>query len=73
MPVGYAVEPVQEQIGHPRERLDQGDARIGDVVIGPFRTALLDETLGVVDEVLERAVVEVRRWKGHGHSSPGIE
>ena len=73
MPVGYAVEPVQEQIGHPRERLDQGDARIGDVVIGPFRTALLDETLGVVDEILERAVVEVRRWKGHGHSSPGIE
>jgi hypothetical protein len=34
---------------------------------------LLDEALGVVDEILERAVVEVRRGKGHGHSSPGIE
>jgi hypothetical protein len=29
-------------------------------VVGPLRAALLDEPLGVVDEVLEAAVVEVR-------------
>ena len=59
VPVGHAVEAVDELVGHPGEQLDERDAGVGDVVVGPLRAALLDEPLGVVDEVLEAAVVEV--------------
>ena len=59
-PVGHPVEPVEQLVGHPGEQLDQRHAGVGDVVVGPLRAALLDEPLGVVDEVLEAAVVEVR-------------
>ena len=38
-------------------------------MVAPLRAALLDEALGVVDEILEAAVVEVRGGQGHGYSS----
>ena len=40
--VRYAVDPVDEHVGQPREQLDQRDPRIGDVVLGPLRAALGD-------------------------------
>jgi hypothetical protein len=59
------VETVEKLVRHPGERLDQGDTRVRDVVVGPFRAVLLDEPLRVVDEVLEAAVVQVRDRQGH--------
>jgi hypothetical protein len=43
-------------INHLRYGLDQGDARIGDIVVGPGRAALLDKSLGVVDKILKGAI-----------------
>ena len=48
-----------------RERLDEGDPRVGHVVVGPLRAALLDQTFGVVHQVLEAAVVQIR-CRQHG-------
>ena len=70
--VGDAVEPVDDLVRHPREQLDQRHARVGHVVVGPLGHALLDEPLGLVDQVLEPAVVEVGDRQGHGQSPPGI-
>ena len=64
--VGDPVEPVDQLVDHVGERLDERDAGIGHVVVGPLRAALLHDALGVVDEVLEAAVVEVR-GAGSGH------
>jgi hypothetical protein len=63
--LGHAVEPVEQLVGHPREGLDERDAGVGDVVVGPLGAALLDEALGIVHEVLEAAIVEVRRLQRH--------
>ena len=60
-----AVEPVDQLVGHPGEQLDERHAGVGDVVVGPLGAALLDEPLGVVDEVLEPAVVEVGDGQRH--------
>ena len=50
------------------------DPGVVDVVVGPLRAASLDEPLGVVDEVLEAAVVQVGRGQHHrGQCSSGIE
>jgi hypothetical protein len=84
----HPVQPEQQLIDHVRERLDQRDAGIGHVVIGPLRAAPLDEPLRVVDKVLEPAVIEIGGGQGHcrlllhvvgemgpqrdGHSSDGI-
>ncbi len=71
--VGYPVEPVEELVGHVGERLDQGDAGVGDVVVRPLRAAPLDQPLGVVDQVLEAAVVQVGcRQRHSAYSSSGI-
>ena len=67
--VGHPVQPVEQLVGHERERLDERDAGVGDVVIGPLGAPCGDEPLGVVDEVLEAAVVEVRHGQGHGSRS----
>jgi hypothetical protein len=70
--VGHPVQPVHDLVGHGREGLDQGHARVGDVVVGPLRAALLHHPLGVVDEVLEPAVVQVGHRQAHSSCS-GIE
>src|SRR5437763_3964720 len=64
------IQSVEQLIRHPGERLDQGYARIGNVVISPFGTLLLDQALGVIDQVLEAAIVEVRDRKCHAHPPP---
>ena len=60
VPVRHAVQPVDELVRHPGEGLDQRHARIGDVVVSPLGAALLDESLGLVDEVLEPTIVKIR-------------
>ena len=62
------VQPVEQRVGHVGEGLDEGDAGVGDVVVGPVGAALLHHPLGVVHEVLEAAVVEVRQ--GDRHQDP---
>ena len=70
VPVRDAVQPVDQLVHHLRERLDQRDARVADVVVGPVGRALLDQALGVVDERLEVAVVEVGGGQDHVSSRP---
>jgi hypothetical protein len=67
--VGDPVQPPQHLVDHVGERLDERDAGIVDVVVGPLGAALLDQPLGVVDQRLERAVVEVGSGKRHGDDS----
>lgn len=67
----HPVEAVDDLVGHVGDGLDEGDAGVGDVVVGPLRGALLDVALGVVDELLEAAVVEVRGGQGHQRSLSG--
>ena len=69
--VRHPVQPVDEHVGHPGEELDQGDARIGDVVLGPLGAGPGDAGAGLVDEVLEAAVVQVDLGQAHDSSSDG--
>jgi hypothetical protein len=64
-PVGDPVQPVHQHVGHVGERLDQRDARVADVVVGPAGAAGHDHPLGVVDQLLEAAIVEVRCGECH--------
>ena len=65
----HLVEAVDDHLRHPGVELEQGDARIRLVVIGPLRTVARDEAHGLVHDLLPRAVVEVRNRQGHGGSS----
>ncbi len=65
VPVRNPVQSVDELVHHLRECLDQGDARIADIVIGPLRHAALYEAFGVVDQRLEVAIVQIGCGKGH--------
>jgi hypothetical protein len=67
--VRHAVEPVEQLVDHEGEGLDERDPGVGDVVVGPLRTALLDHPLGIVDEVLEAAVVQARDGQAHRAAS----
>ncbi len=69
-PIRHPVQPIQQLVGHERKCLDQRDARIGDVVIGPGRAAIHHYPLGVVDQVLEPTIVEIRHRDGHQASLP---
>ena len=70
--VRHAVEPVDGHLGHPREQLDQRDAGVGDVVLGPLRARAGDAHAGLGDEVLEAAVVELDLGEPHSISSAGM-
>jgi hypothetical protein len=67
--VGDAVQPVHQHVGHPGEELDQGDAGVGDVVLGPLRARPRDPGAGLVHEVLEAAIVELDLGQAHADSS----
>ena len=66
--VRHPVQPVDQLVDHLRERLDQGHPRVGHVVVGPLRAALLDKPFRVVDQVLEMTVVQVGRGQHHDHT-----
>jgi hypothetical protein len=70
--VRHAVDAVDEHLGHPCEQLDQRDPGVGDVVLGPFRTRLVDPEPSLVHEVLEPPVVENDLGEGHSLSSAGM-
>src|SRR5205823_13331895 len=67
--LGDTVQSIQDLVGHPGEGLDQRDAGVRHVVVGPLRAALLYEALGIVDEVLESPIVEVWDRKCHRSAS----
>ena len=67
--LGDTVESIEDLVGHPGEGLDQRDAGVRHVVVGPLRAALLHEALGIVDEVLESPIVEVWDRKCHRSAS----
>ena len=54
----HAVELVEGHLRHPGEQLDEGDARIADVVVGPLGAVARDQASRLVDDVLELAQVE---------------
>ena len=64
-PVGHPVEPVEHRVGEVGEGLEDGHAGIGHVVVGPLGTATHDQSFGVVDQVLEAAVVEAGCGRRH--------
>lgn len=66
--LGDPVEPVDDLVGHVGDRFHEGDTGVGHVVVGPLRGAPLDVALGVVDELLEAPVVEVRGRQCHQRS-----
>ena len=71
--VRHAVEPVDRHLRHPREQLDQRDAGVGDVVLGPLRAGAVDLQPRLGDEVLEAAVVELDLGESHSAlSSAGM-
>ena len=70
--VRHAVEPVDGHLRHPREQLDQRDAGVGDVVLGPLRARARDLQARLGDQVLEAAVVELDLRQSHSNSSAGI-
>ncbi len=72
MKVRHPVQPIDQLIGHVSEGLDERDTRIGNVVIGPGGIAQLDQSLGLIDEVLETSIIEVGGGKRHGSTSVGI-
>ena len=71
--VRHAVEPVDRHLRHPREQLDQRDAGVGDVVLGPLRAGAVDLQARLGDQVLEAAVVELDLGQSQGSwSSAGM-
>ena len=63
--VGDPVDPVEVGLHHPGKQIQQRDARIRDVVVGPLRRVSRDERPALVDEVGPPAVVEVGKRKRH--------
>ena len=62
----HLVEPVDDHLRHPGIQLEQRDARVRRVVVGPLRAVARDEAHGLVHDLLPRAVVEIRNRQGHG-------
>ena len=60
--VGHPVEPVDELVDHVGERLDEGDAGVADVVVSPFRAVLRNAPLGLVNQILKMARIEICKW-----------
>ena len=70
--VRHAVEPVDRHLRHPREQLDQRDAGVRDVVLGPLGARAGDPRARLGDEILEAAIVELDLGKPHSISSAGM-
>ena len=70
--VGDAVQAVDDHLGHPREQLDERDAGVRDVVLGPLGARLPDPQARLGDQLLERPVVERDLWEPHAPSSAGM-
>ena len=68
----HLVQSEDQLIDHVGEGLDQCDAGVGDVVVGPFGSTLLEEAFRLIDEVLKGAIVEIGGWKAHYPSCSGI-
>src|SRR5690606_21532959 len=61
----YLVRPVQHALRKVGEQVNEGDARIGRIEIGPFGGVDRDSGDEFVDEILVPAVVDDGDWKGH--------
>ncbi len=59
--LGDAIEPIQDQLRHPRRQLENRDARIRRIVIGPVGAIARDEPHRLGDDVRVRAIVELGR------------
>ena len=65
--IRHAVELVKDHLRHPREELDDGDARIADVMVGPLGAVTWDKALCLIDDILEVAQVHPAFGHLHGH------
>lgn len=63
--VGDLVEPEQQRLAQEGEEFQQRDARIGLVVIGPFRVVHRDPAQQLLPQLVVAAVVEDGRDQGH--------
>ena len=63
--LGNLVEAEEQVLAEKREQLDERDAGIARVVIGPLRRVDRNAPHQLVAELLVRPVVEDRRWKRH--------
>ncbi len=64
--VRQPVEPVQHGLGQVGEDLDERHARVVGRQVGPLRACRRDARPGVVDELGEGPIIEVRQREGHG-------
>ena len=64
--VAHPVQPVNQHLGQPGEQLDQGDAGVGRIVVGPFRRVAGDQRARFLDQVGIAAIVEIGEGQRHG-------
>ena len=58
MEIGNLIQPINNVVGHPGEQLDEGHARIADIVISPFFDVVRDAFFSAIHNILEMAVIE---------------
>ena len=63
------VQPVHDELAHPGEQLQQRDARVARVVVGPARGRPRQVRAQFGDQVRPGTVVELRQRYRHGHTS----
>jgi hypothetical protein len=65
VPLGDAVCAVDVLLDEPGEQLEQRDARVVQVVVGPAGRVAREERAALLDEVVPAASVEVRERQRH--------
>ncbi len=66
--VRQAVELVEDDLGHPREQLDDRDAGVADVVVRPLGAVTRYQSLRLVDDVLKLTQVQPALADLHRHT-----
>src|SRR5205823_2557232 len=61
----HLVQPVDDHLRHPGVELEDGDAGVGGVVVGPLRAVARDQAHGLVHDLLPGAVVEIGYRERH--------
>jgi hypothetical protein len=66
LPLGHQVGAVEQRVGEPGEQLDERAPGIARTRVGVLGRVRRDARERLVDEVLERSIVERGRTDGHG-------
>src|SRR5258705_55300 len=68
--LGYPVDPVDVLLDQVGEQLQQGHARVVQVVIGPAGREARDQRARLLDEVVPAARVEIECGERHQSAPP---